>query len=139
MGLFKVRVRVFNLNETGRSKEIEAVVDTGATYPVVPHAITTELGLTVVEARTFTLANGAQVPRNLAWAGISYEGKSSPCLVVVGEEGDVPVLGAFALEGLGLEVNPLARTLRPAQQYLLEIDGRVAPHPVVASRLKTPA
>jgi len=43
------------------------------------------------------------------------------------------------LEGLGLEVNPLARTLRPAQQYLLEIDGRVAPHPVVASRLKTPA
>ncbi len=29
-----------------------------------------------------------------------------------------PLLGAFALEGLGVEVDPVARTLRPATQYL---------------------
>ena len=123
MGLFKVRVRVFDLQDTGKSKEIEAVVDTGATYPVVPRQVAVELGLTPVESRTFTLASGTQVPRSLAWAGVSYGAKSSPCLVVLGEEGDVPVLGAFALEGLGLEVNPLARTLNPAQQYLLKLEG----------------
>ncbi len=132
MGLFKVRVRVFNLQDTGKSKEIEAVVDTGASYPVVPRAVAAELGLTPVESRTFTLANGTQVPRSLAWAGVSYGAKSSPCLVVLGEEGDVPVLGAFALEGLGLEVNPLARTLNPTQQYLLKLEGHGFTTPIPA-------
>ena len=119
MGLFKVRVRVFNLQDPGQSKELEAVVDTGASYPVVPRTVAEELGLRAVETRTFTLANGVQVPRILAWAGIACEGRSSPCLVVLGEGGDVPALGAFALEGLGLDVDPLAKALRPARQYLL--------------------
>ena len=119
MGLFRVRVRVFGLHDPEKTKEVELVVDTGATYPVVPRALAEELGLRVVETRTFTLANGVEVPRRLAWAGLSFDGRSSPSLVVVGEAGDIPILGAFALEGLGLEVDPVAKTLRPAHQFLL--------------------
>ena len=119
MGLFTVRVRVFNLQDPGQSRELDALVDTGASYPIVPKAVADELGLMAVETRTFTLANGVEVPRTLAWAGIACEGRSSPCLVVLGEGTDVPVLGAYALEGLGLDVDPLAKALRPARQYLL--------------------
>ena len=119
MGLFRVCVLVFSLQDRVKAKELEVVVDTKATYPVVPRALAEELGLRVVENRTFTLANGVEVDRGLAWAGLSFDGRSSPSLVVLGEAGDVPILGAFALEGLGLEVDPVAKTLRPAHQFLL--------------------
>ncbi|MFQ5839017.1 MAG: retroviral-like aspartic protease family protein [Thermoplasmata archaeon] len=119
MGVFKVRVKVFNLQHAETGQEVEMVVDTGATYPVIPRTLAEELGIQVTERRTFTLADGTQVARDLGWAGISYDGRSSPCLVVLGEEGDVPLLGSFALEGLGLEVDPVARSLRPAPQFLL--------------------
>jgi len=89
-----------------------------------------ELELRTVETRTFTLANGVEVARRLAWAGLSFDSRSSPSLVVVGEAGDVPILGAFALEGLGLEVDPVAKTLRPAHQFLLASSIRV---PVVGT------
>jgi len=119
MGLSRVRVLVFSLQDPEKTKELEVVVDTGATYPVVPRPLAEELGLRVVEARTFTLANGVEVARRVAWAGLTFDRRSSPSLVVLGEEGDVPILGAFALEGLGLEVDPVAKMLRPAHQFLL--------------------
>ena len=55
----------------------------------------------------------------MGWAGLSYDGRSAPSLVVLGEADDVPLLGAFALEGLGFEVDPVAKTLRPATLFLL--------------------
>jgi len=130
MGLFRVSVRVFNLQRPESAREIEVVVDTGATFPVVPRVLADELELRTVETRTFTLANGVEVARRLAWAGLSFDSRSSPSLVVVGESGDVPILGAFALEGLGLEVDPVAKTLRPAHQFLLASSIRV---PVVGT------
>src|SRR2546426_10826082 len=117
MGIFRVCVRVFNLQDPGNAKEIEVVVDTGATYPVVPRGLADELGLRTVEARTFTLANGVEVSRSLAWAGLSFDGRSSPSLVVVGEAGGGPIPGAFALEGLGLGGGPRAQN-PPAAPHL---------------------
>ena len=119
MGLFKVRVRVFNLKEEQRAKDVELVVDTGATYPVVPRGLADDLGIHPSERRIFTLADGTRLSRDVGWAGLSYDGRSTPSLVVLGEADDVPLLGAFALEGLGFEVDPVAKTLRPATQFLL--------------------
>ncbi|HYS72421.1 MAG TPA: hypothetical protein VEO96_00345 [Thermoplasmata archaeon] len=51
--------------------------------------------------------------------GLAYDGRKTQTRIVFGEAVDVPLLGAFALEGLGAEVDPVARTLRPATQYLL--------------------
>lgn len=95
------------------------VVDTGATLPVIPRAVSDELGIEVAETRTFTLADGTEISRSVGWAGISYDGRRTPSLVILGEEEDGSLLGAVALEGLGLEADPVRRTLRPAPQYLL--------------------
>lgn len=119
MGLFKVHVRVFNLKEEQRASDIELVVDTGATYPVVPRGLADDLGIHPSERRIFTLADGTRLSRDMGWAGLSYDGRSTPSLVVLGEADDIPLLGAFALEGMGLEVDPVAKTLRPATQFLL--------------------
>ncbi|MFQ5839028.1 MAG: retroviral-like aspartic protease family protein [Thermoplasmata archaeon] len=119
MGVFKVRVEVFNLQDPQDSREVEMVVDTGATYPVIPRLTAEDLGIQPVERRTFTLADGTEVSRDIGWAGISCDGRRSPSLVILGEKDDVPLLGAFALEGLGLEADPISRSLRPAPQYLL--------------------
>jgi predicted aspartyl protease len=78
----------------------------------------------VSEERTFILADGTKANRSLGWAGLAYDGRAGPCLVVLGEEEDVALLGAVALETLGYEVDPVAQRLRPATQYLL---GHAAP------------
>ncbi len=119
MGVFTIRVTVFNLREEGQSREVEMTVDSGATYPVIPRDVARELGIRPASRLTFTLADGRRIERELAQAGVAYDGRSAACMVVIGEEDDVPLLGAHALEGLGLEVDSVGKTLRPATQYLL--------------------
>src|SRR6266566_7759286 len=52
-----------------RSQEMELVVDTGATYPVVPASVAEHLGIRPSEELTLTLANGTRLPRKVGWAG----------------------------------------------------------------------
>jgi clan AA aspartic protease len=119
MGVFRVRVKVFSLKQPERSREIDVTVDSGATYPVVPQTLARDLGIAAQSRRTFTLADGRQIDRGMAEAGIAHDGRSTACMVVLGEGDDVALLGAHALEGLGLEVDSVGKTLRPATQYLL--------------------
>ncbi len=84
------------------------------------------LGIGPVETRTFTLADGSRIDRELGWAGLMYGDRASPSLVILGGEDDVPILGAFALEGLGLEADPVAKSLRPSKQFLLGALGSCA-------------
>ncbi len=131
MGIFRVRVKVYNLSDETRAREIEMVVDSGATYPLIPRELADELGISPETERTFTLADGNQIVRFMARAGLAYDGRSAASMVVIGERGDVPILGAHALEGLGFGVDPVAKTLRPAPQYLLG-SGSHAPAAAVA-------
>ncbi|HEX9339727.1 MAG TPA: retroviral-like aspartic protease family protein [Thermoplasmata archaeon] len=119
MGLFRIRVAVYSLEDERRSEEMDLVVDTGATYPVIPSPVAERLGIRRSEEITFTLADGTRRPRKVGWAGLAYDGRKTHTRIVFGEAEDVPLLGAFALEGLGVEVDPVAKTLRPATQYLL--------------------
>lgn len=63
--------------------------------------------------------DGRRLSRTMGWAGLSHDGRTMPSLVVLGEPEDIPVLGALALEGLGFEVDPVTKALRPAPQFLL--------------------
>ena len=126
VGVFGVRVVVFSLQDATKATEVELVVDTGATYPVIPRRMAESLGIGPVETRTFTLADGSRIDRELGWAGLMYGDRASPSLVILGGEDDVPILGAFALEGLGLEADPVAKSLRPSKQFLLGTLGSCA-------------
>jgi len=124
MGLFRVRVRIFSLRDEHLARELEMVVDTGATYSVIPKTVADELGILATHERTFTLADGRQMSRRLGRAGFAYDGLEAASVVVIGEPDDVPLLGATALEELGMEVDPVAKALRPTTQYLLHASRR---------------
>jgi clan AA aspartic protease len=119
MGIFRVRLTVFSLQDESRIRELDVVVDSGATYPVIPRSLAEDLGIKPVEERIFTLADGSQISRSMAWAGLAFDGRKSAGVVVLGEEGDLPLLGAYGLEGLGLRIDPVGKALRPTTQYLL--------------------
>jgi len=99
------------------------LVDTGSNMAVIPRDVVEELGLAPVELRTFTLANGETIVRPIGRAGLATAGRTTACDVVLGEPGDGAILGAIPLEGMGLEVDPRRRELRPTPQYLMKAMG----------------
>ncbi len=61
---------------------------------------------------------------------IAYtRGQTLPTLVVFGDEGSIPLLGAYTLEGFGLAADPINRRLVPVRGLamscaLRSLDGR---------------
>ncbi len=121
MGIFTVRVRLYSLRRPDRIREVEATVDTGALFPVLPRDILRDLDAKPDEMRTFQLANGERIQRGVAQIGLEYEGHRVATPVVLGEPGDAVLLGSVALESLGYEADPVHRTLRPTTLYLMRL------------------
>jgi predicted aspartyl protease len=88
------------------------MVDSGAVYSLVPGAVLRRLRIKPHSTREFVLANGDVIERRLATATFEYEGRRGDSLVIVGEPGDDPLLGATTLEGFGLVLDPFRRELR---------------------------
>ncbi len=121
MGLFEVRVELFSVRDASKVQALNFIADTGATLSVIPKDVADRLDVQAEEMRIFELADGSRVSRDIGHVGFSYEGRRTILPVVIGERGDVPLLGAVTLESLGYEVDPVHRTLRPTQQYLLHV------------------
>ena len=119
MGVFRVRVRVFDMKDETQSCAVEMLVDTGSNMAVIPADVVRALKLVPIEFRTFRLADGNEIGRWVGRVGLSVAGRSTVGEVVLGEAGDGAILGAIPLESMGLEVDPRTRQLRPTPQYLM--------------------
>ncbi|MBI2835228.1 MAG: aspartyl protease family protein [Acidobacteria bacterium] len=115
MGLTYVKVRAGNPAKGRRGEEVNCLVDSGAVYSLIPGRILRKLGIKPHSAREFVLANGEVIRRRLATATFEYEGRRGDSMVIVGEVGDDPLLGATTIEGFGLVLDPFRRELRPMQ------------------------
>jgi clan AA aspartic protease len=115
MGLTFVKVKVGNPANGHRAEEVSCLVDSGAIYSLIPGAVLESLGIEPHSIREFVLANGEVIQRQLATATFEYEGRRGDSMVIVGEPGDDPLLGATTLEGFGLMLDPFRRELRPMQ------------------------
>lgn len=93
--------------------EIEALVDTGAAFSIVPGDLLKDLGVSPIDRLDFTLADGRRVESDIGQAPATVEGKSIPTLVAFGEENTLALLGAYTLEGLRLAVDPVRGELVP--------------------------
>jgi len=113
MGLRFVTVKVGNPSNGHRLTEVKCMVDSGAVYSLIPRGVLRKLGIKPHSTREFVLANGDVITRRLATATFEYEGRRGDSLVIVGERGDDPLLGATTLEGFGLVLDPFRRELRP--------------------------
>ena len=113
MGLTHVKVRVGNPANGRHPEEVTCLVDSGAIYSLVPAPILRKLRIKPHSTREFVLANGETIRRKLATATFEYEGRRGDSMVIVGQPGDDPLLGATTLEGFGLVLDPFRRELRP--------------------------
>jgi clan AA aspartic protease len=118
MGTFRVEVDVGD-PEGRRYERVEAVVDTGATYTSLPRPLLEALGVMPHARASFVLADGRRVEREIARTWIRIDDRIEMTLVVLAEPGDPPLLGAYALEGLRLAADPVARRLVPVSGLLL--------------------
>ena len=116
MGLFAVRAEVFSIRDPQKSRVLEFIVDTGATLSVIPQEVAEELGVEPEEEWPFVLADGRRTSYEIAWARIRIGNRAHPTIVVLGDRGSETLLGAFALEGFGLAVDP-------ANERLVRVPG----------------
>ena len=113
MGLTHVSVKVGNPANGRRAETVRCLVDSGAIYSLVPGRVLRRLGIKPHSTREFVLANGAVIRRRIATATFEYEGRRGDSMVIVGQPGDDPLLGATTCDGFGLVLDPFRRELRP--------------------------
>lgn len=117
MGVFKVPIEIGNL-QASRFETVEALVDTGANYTMIPRSILASLGISPAWRRTFALADGREREFDMAETRARLGGAMATTIVIFGEEGVTPLLGAYTLESFGLSVDPL-------RQRLVELVGHL--------------
>ena len=103
---------------TGKTASLRFLVDSGATYSLVPYDVWTALGLTAKRTLDFTLADGTVVRRAVGECHLALPQGDGHTPVILGEPGDEALLGAVTLEILGLVLHPFKRTLEPMRMLL---------------------
>ena len=115
MGMFKVRVTLMNPSDASRSFEEDFWVDTGAIYSFVPEDRLYEIGLEPIRTRALVLADGRHEQRLLGEARMTVAElvETLTCPIIFGPPGSLYLLGATALENFGVDVDPIAKRLKP--------------------------
>ncbi len=104
---------------TGKQATARFLVDTGATYTLLPSAESRFIELAPKRSLTFTLADGSTIERQVSECHISLPQGEGHTPVIIGEPGDEALLGVVTLEILGLVLNPFSRTLQPMRMLLV--------------------
>jgi predicted aspartyl protease len=100
---------------TGKHATVRFLVESGATYTLVPHDISKTLDLAPKRTVAFTLADGTTIGGAVSECHLALpEGEP----VILGEPGDEALLGLVTLEILGLILHPFKRTLEPMPMLL---------------------
>ena len=120
MGTFSVSLEVGNL-AGGSFVQIDALVDTGATYTVLGGDLLERLGVEPVDRRSFQLADERVVNYDVGEVRLRLEGSELTVLVVFAPAGTSALLGATALEVFGLGVAPINKRLMPVPALLKRV------------------
>lgn len=118
MGTFKVDIEIGD-PQGQRFEHVEALVDTGSSYTVLPRPLLERLGVRSHGSRTFRLAHGRLEKQDIGRTWVRVDGQTEMTIVVFGPEGAAPLLGAYALEGLLLAADPVGKRLVPVEGLLM--------------------
>ncbi len=118
MGVFSVPVEVSDL-AWSRVERVDAWVDTGAFYTSLPRPLLESLGIVTHKRERFMLADGRLVEKDLGHMWIRVGDRTEITLVLFAEPDSEPLLGAYTLEGLALDVDVVNRRLTPKPWLLL--------------------
>ncbi|MCH8831868.1 MAG: aspartyl protease family protein [Chloroflexi bacterium] len=102
----------------GKEENVSFLVDSGATYSLLPAPVWESIGLVATREQSFTLADGTTIRRNISECFLVLPQGETHTPVILGEPGDEALLGVVTLEELGLVFNPFSRTLHPMRMML---------------------
>lgn len=118
MGTFSVQIEIGD-PERARWTTLDAVVDTGASITSVPSSVLMSLGVEPIMQQRFRFVQGEARTMQIGQTWVRVEGKEIITQVLFNEGGTSPLLGALALEGAFLGVDPMG-------QHLVPVDGLMA-------------
>ena len=114
VGIFSVDF-VIRHRDGELTKDLHGVVDTGASYTVIPAVILDELGIEREKTRTFSLADGSRREFAVGWVQMELQGERDNVQVVFGSDDRKVLLGAMALETFALAADAKNHRLIPAE------------------------
>lgn len=115
MGLFRTTIEVQNWELRGPIRSLPNVlVDTGSEYTWISRDVLQDLRVVVQRKQGFIVADGRRIDRDVGYALVRAGGSEAPDMVVFAEPGDLVLLGAHALEGMNLKIDPVRKELVPA-------------------------
>lgn len=117
VGTFNVDFIIWNRNRS-QSRTLNGLVDTGASYTLIPASILDALGIERLQTRTFRLADGSTRELPLGWLEMELQGDTDFVHVVFGTDDSRILLGAMALETFALAADAKSRRLIPAELTL---------------------
>jgi predicted aspartyl protease len=123
MGTFTTKFKVWNPERPESAQELEALVDTGAAFSWISRARLEGLGLNPSRRMSFRTIDGRVMERDMTAIYIASAGYSAPDMVVMAEPGEMEVLGAHSIEGLGLAADPVQKRLTPT--IMLALSARL--------------
>ena len=105
--------------QTSKQATVRFLVDSGATYTLLPYGIWQTIELSPKRSVVFTLADGTTIARQVSECHIALSEGEGHTPVILGEPGDEALLGIVTLEILGLVLNPFTRMLQPMRMMLV--------------------
>ena len=120
MGTFQVEMGVGDPQGL-RFEYVNALVDSGSTYNILPASLLRSLDVAVQRSGTFRLADGRLVQRELGqtWIQINEEAYVAP--VIFGNDDAQPLLGAVTLEIFLLAIDPVQMQLVPVNGLMMSV------------------
>jgi clan AA aspartic protease len=101
------------------SEEVEFLVDSGASYSLLPEKVWKRIGLKPKREMNFSLADGSKMVRQVSECHIAIPEDETHTPVILGQTGDEALLGMITLENMGLVLNPFTRQLQPMRLMLV--------------------
>jgi clan AA aspartic protease len=106
-----------------RTASVRMLVDTGATFSVIPNALADAIGVRPLRRSvSITLADGRRRRLRAATAIFRIGHREAPATILLGDVVE-PILGVETLEALGLTVDPRRRRLTPSRHYAVRLGG----------------
>ena len=106
-----------------KTATVRMLVDTGATFSLIPTELARALGITrLKQSVTTRLADGRPMKAGATTAIFRIGNRETLSTILVGDVAE-PILGVETLEALGLAVDPRSGRLKPTRGYAARLGG----------------
>lgn len=120
MGTFTMKIDIGD-PQRDRWIPMDALVETGASISSAAASVLYELGVTPLIKQNFRSGQGDVRSMDVGQTWIRVEDREVITLVLFNEENSQPLLGALALEGVFMGVDPVGKRLLPVEGLMMRL------------------